>query len=356
MGIKNLNRFLLDNCSTYSIRKMYLSEFSGKTVVVDTSIYLYKYVEKDALIENLYLMISKMLHYNIIPVFIFDGKPPSEKKELIEKRKMDKKIAEEKYNQLKRMMQDESIRLDPVRLAEIKLEMELLKKQFVRIRETDFITAKSIFSAFGIQYFESRGEADHLCAYLVKHNYAWACLSDDMDMFLYECPRVLRHMSLFQDTVIYYNTTNILKELDMTPCDFKSIMIISGTDYNIGDDLPHLYDVVDLYCQYRKYCKIHFNNANLKPHTYPGDVRKIQDISNNMVKQYAFMDWLIDTSATIIDKEKINKVRVMFDLSIFALNHNDELQNIICQYPFQIKSKNNSVLKEILENDGFIIV
>ena len=87
MGIKNLNRYLLEKCSENAIKQKHLSIFSGKTLVIDTSIYLYKFAEEKALIENMYQLITIMRHYKIIPIFVFDGKPPKEKEELIQKRK-----------------------------------------------------------------------------------------------------------------------------------------------------------------------------------------------------------------------------------------------------------------------------
>ena len=80
MGIKNLNRFLLDNCNKKSIKKFHLKQLENKKVVIDTSIYLYKFIADDSLLENMYLFISIMKSYNIEPIFVFDGKPPAEKK------------------------------------------------------------------------------------------------------------------------------------------------------------------------------------------------------------------------------------------------------------------------------------
>ena len=78
MGIKNLNRYLLENCKNQSIQKKHLELFRGKTIVIDTSIYMYKYAETGELIESMYHMISVLLHYKISPVFVFGGKPPKE--------------------------------------------------------------------------------------------------------------------------------------------------------------------------------------------------------------------------------------------------------------------------------------
>ena len=71
-------------------------------------------------------------------------------------------------------------------------------------------------NAFGVTYIEAKGEADQLCAKLVIKRYAYACLSEDMDLFVYGCPRVIRYLSLINETVIIYYLDNILNDLDLT--------------------------------------------------------------------------------------------------------------------------------------------
>ena len=53
MGIKNLNRYLRDKCSKNAIYKAKLSTFENKTLVIDTSIYLYQFIGENALLENI---------------------------------------------------------------------------------------------------------------------------------------------------------------------------------------------------------------------------------------------------------------------------------------------------------------
>lgn len=84
MGIKHLNRYIQTQCKS-SIKQIHLSELTNKKIVIDTSIYLYRYASDNTLLENFYLMISIFRQYNIIPLFIFDGKPPKEKKDLLKK-------------------------------------------------------------------------------------------------------------------------------------------------------------------------------------------------------------------------------------------------------------------------------
>ena len=244
MGIKNLNRYLLDTCTEQSIQKKHLKIFQGKTVVIDTSIYLYKYLETNELIENMYLMISIFLYYKITPIFIFDGKPPKEKKEVIQKRKQSKQEAEEKYNILKREM------IDAQNTEYLEIELNKLKKQFTRVRYEDIDAVKNLMTAYGVQYLEAEGEADKLCAKMVIQNAAWACISDDMDMFVYGCTCVMRHFDINTHTIVYYNLDNILRELDLPLQEFREIMILSGTDYNINNKIS-LYKALKFHKEYK---------------------------------------------------------------------------------------------------------
>ena len=92
--------------------------------------------------------------------------------------------------------------------------------------------SKSLITNYGMSYIQSIGESDPLCVELVKTNVAYACLSDDMDMIAYGCPRVLRYFSLLKETVIQYNYKHILKNLNkITEKDFTTLCILAGTDY-----------------------------------------------------------------------------------------------------------------------------
>ena len=233
MGIKHLNRFLREEAQD-SIKFISLAELSGKKIAVDISIYMYKYASEGTLLENMYLMLSTMIHYNIVPVFIFDGKPPPEKKELLQKRKEDKQEAEKEYNQLKKQLENKTI--DDVEKQEVINNMDILKKKFIHIGKTEIDSVKRLIRAYGATYYDAPGEADELCALLVIKNKVWACLSEDMDMFVYGCNRVLRYLSLLNKTVVLYDTKDILNSLGITQKELREICVISGTDYNYNEN------------------------------------------------------------------------------------------------------------------------
>ena len=310
MGIPNLNKLFLEKSKT-NINKIHLKEIANKTIVIDTSIYLYKFMGQEKFIENFYLMVSIFLYYDIIPIFIFDGKPPSEKKELLKQRKMNKNDAEKKYKLLEENIKNESVSKDE--LLEIQSEMNKLKKQFIRIKDSDINLVKDLISYFGVQYIEAQGEAYLLCAQMVISNQAWGCLSDDMDLFVFGCNRVLRYLSLMNHTIIYYNFDNLLNDLNINIQDFRYIITISGTDYNIEQN----FNVKSIYNLFLKY--------------------------KNSSKNCEFIDW-------IDNKYTKNKDKLLETFNIFTnLEHVDISNNVCLQ-------KNKDGLIEFLKPYNFIFL
>jgi hypothetical protein len=240
MGIKNLNRFLKEHCKE-SIQITPFSKLNGKVIVIDTSIYMYKFVSENALIENIYLMLSIFRKYQINPVFVFDGKPPDDKLELLKQRKSDKIAAEQEYELLKKNEQTDSGELDA------------LKKQFTYITKKQIADVKTMISAFHAQYIEANGESDEVCAQMVLAGEAYAVMSEDMDMFVYGCPIVLRYTSLLNHTTVLYDLKGILNTLGITQKELREICVLSGTDYNTKDN--DLFCVLKLFKKYHKSCQ-----------------------------------------------------------------------------------------------------
>jgi 5'-3' exonuclease len=145
MGIRNLNKFLMEKCGRSNIRKTHLSELSGKTIAVDTSIYLYKFMADNTLVEHFYLMISLFRNYNIVPIFIFDGKPPKEKRELLLKRRQQRKESEEQYNKLK----EEYDALNDSSDEKVELRKELAEKGYDFVQKfNDEHIASNIYNVY----------------------------------------------------------------------------------------------------------------------------------------------------------------------------------------------------------------
>jgi flap endonuclease-1 len=248
------------------------------------------------------------------PIFVFDGKPPPEKKNTLRLRKLDKQAAESKCAELKLELSNMS-EDDPDR-AEMAIAIEKLKRQFIRINHASIDTIKQLLQASGVTYYDAPGEADQLCAQLVMSKVAWACLSDDMDLFIYGCIRVMRHISLLNHTVIFYNIYGILRELKMPMNHFREIAVLSGTDYN-SSNITSLSSTLKYYNQYKS--ELNINKE--------------------------FYDWLIDNTNYLKDYESLKHICEMFIVS-------DEIVDTQPQVSISDKTK----LVEFLKPHGFVFV
>jgi 5'-3' exonuclease len=330
MGIKLLNKFLKENCkSMNSIYTIHMSKLQGKRIVVDVSIYLYKYESDNSLIESIYTMISIFRHYNITPIFIFDGVAPTEKKELIESRLQKKRIAENEYYKLKEMSRGCSD--NTYEKNEIEEQMNSLKKKFVYMNKIKINKIKYLLDCYGMTYFDAPGEADQLCAWFVINNFVWACLSDDTDMFVYGCNRVLRYFSLINHTAVLYDYENILKELKVQHDVFKEICVLSGTDYGVGVGTCagslNIIKIMQLYKNYSSY--------------------KVDR---------SFCDWMAINSNIQINHELLLKIKNMFDITKLDMSGLDGLSGF--GEPIYMGVANKKIEKgglyNLLKEDGFL--
>tara|TARA_Y100000389_G_scaffold204545_1_gene257876 strand:- start:20305 stop:21264 length:960 start_codon:yes stop_codon:yes gene_type:complete len=293
MGIKYLNKFLKRECPK-AIKQTTFWELRRKKIVIDTSIYMYRFAMEENLIGGMYQLVIILLYYGIIPIFIFDGKPPTEKNELLDKRREEKNKAEKQHTLLLEKINNTK---DYRQRNEICAELDVLKKKFVRLSKEDISNVKYLLKLCGVTFFEADGEADELCAKLVIKKRAWACMSEDMDMFVYGCPRVLRYVSLLNETIVMYDTKLILKTLNLSLQEFREICILSGTDYNINET----------------------KNANLYT-----TLHYFNKYKNSSKKNSKFYEWLEGNTNYLIDSCKAYSIYYMFEMSNINIKKYDK--------------------------------
>ena len=208
------------------ITSISLQTLGGKTVVIDTSIYLYKFAGNDSLIPSMYMFITLLRECQITPIFIFDGRPSDAKYEVVKRRREAKRIALEKFYA---MRQDQNV--DALSLSRI-------RKQCVYLNKNHTNKVKELMTACGVAYYDAITESDPLCAYLVQTGKAWACMSDDMDMLAFGCPRVIRHTNILNGTATLFDLDVILERLNATLCDFRQAALLCENDHNALGTLP----------------------------------------------------------------------------------------------------------------------
>ena len=296
MGITHLNKYIQQKCPN-SIHRISISNLYGKSIVVDISIYLYKYETVNLLMENIYTMLSIFTYYHITPLFIFDGKPPAEKKALLIERRKERNKAIDYYHTLNEHVLSTQMKEEDKQ--ELLTEMLALKKQMVVITREKIEKVKELLRAYGATYYDAPGEADELCAMLVITKKVWACLSEDMDMFVYGCPRVLRYFSLRNHTAVLYYTKGILRELQMSQVEFREICVLSGTDYNLYCQDKHIH-LFQTFAYFQKYKKWVIN-----------ETKKMDMIRHDDV---TFYTWMQSNTKYIKNIDYLLQINKLFDL------------------------------------------
>ncbi len=244
MGIRLLNSFINSSRSS-GIQEIALEELEGKKVVVDASIYLYRFKAAGSLIESLFLMCSVLRSHNIHILFIFDGQPPPHKRAAVDERRRNKERAEAKRARLMAALEveeNERIRDD------LKREIARITKKCARLSRRDIAEAKTLLDSYGIGHLQASGEADGVCAAMVVQGRAYACISEDTDLFMYGCPRVLKYLSLAHHTAMLYSLDTLLKDLELPLARFRQLCALSGTDYHKTE-----HSIFDLYRHFHEY-------------------------------------------------------------------------------------------------------
>lgn len=262
MGIKNLTNIIKKN-SKKSIEYTKLNKLYGKTLSIDTSIFLYKYLYNDS--DYLYCFLKqilKLLKNGIIPLYVFDGKPPEEKNELLNERRTKKQIIKVKIKLLKKIKDNnekiingEEINnnIDDIEYSNITKEMKekIYKDLSERYKDNNnietelnkqnkkliYVTDKHIndlinmLDILGIPYLRTNNEAEIVCAQLNRHNIVNGCITEDSDYLTNGGNYQIRNFNLNNNNIILYKYHEILKDLDLNCDQFIDLCILYGCDY-----------------------------------------------------------------------------------------------------------------------------
>jgi flap endonuclease-1 len=234
MGIKNLLKFLSEQQDI--VKKINIKDYYGKKIAIDISILIYQFViairntgadltnSKGELTSHILGLFNKTINFlekGIIPVYVFDGKPPHLKKKVIDARKQVKRRA------IERLQEAETI----------EEKIKCLKRS-VTITKTQMNQCRELLKLMGIPYVDSPEEADSELSYLCRENMVYAVLTEDMDILTFGSPRIIRNLSSNKKIPIEIELTTTLDKLNINYEEFIELCILFGCDY-----CPHLNDI-----------------------------------------------------------------------------------------------------------------
>ncbi len=225
MGIKNLFKFLSEQNDI--IKEIDISHYYGKKIAIDISILIYQFIitirnsgtdlvnEKGHITSHILGLFNKTIYFlekGIIPVYVFDGKPPLLKQKVLEYRKNKKKYA---LNKLKYATND----LDKLKYF----------KRSVIITKEQISQCKELLDLMGIPYINAIEEADSELASLCKNNLVYAVLTEDLDILTFGSHKIIK--GLYNTHAIELDLFNILNKLNLTHNQFIELCILFGCDY-----------------------------------------------------------------------------------------------------------------------------
>jgi flap endonuclease-1 len=235
MGIKNMLKFLNINYPNL-IHKIENNNFNHKMIAIDISILLYQVIiairnsgadminnqgDITSHILGLFNKTIYLLKINIIPIYVFDGKPPEFKTKVINNRKEIKKKA---YDKLNEKLSDEE------KIKYFKRTVNISKKQIDDCIE--------LLDLMGIPYIIAPEEADSQCAELVKSGIADGVLTEDMDIMTFGANKIYRNLTSYNKDNIMILMDEVLDTLKLNYEQFVELCILFGCDY-----CDRLYDV-----------------------------------------------------------------------------------------------------------------
>lgn len=278
MGIKNLYKYILENDLEKEIN---ISELKNKIIAIDISILLYQVVistrskcgidhlspsgEISTHILGLFNKTINLIKKRIIPVYVFDGKPPDIKKRTLDMRKDIRAKAMEK---LKNTTDEKE------RIKYLKRSVSINRKQLDECRQ--------LLDIMGIPYINAPQEADSQCSYLAKNGMVDGVLTEDMDIFTFGSPIIYKNLYSSKKPPKKINLTEILNETGLKFNEFIEWCCLLGSDYCKGIIDLKYFDILDLYKQSKDFDAVisHCTNNNIRCCS-ANDYREVYRYFNN---------------------------------------------------------------------------
>lgn len=247
MGIKGLKDILKKNAKE-PFCEISLKDLKGKRVCIDSSILLYKfrYLYKS---DNFHILgflnkLVELLSYRIIPVFVFDGKPPDAKSDTLLKRIDIRNKQTDRINEIIDILGNDNspefidsdseteteTESTPVN-GKLNAELKKLQKNTLTVSKNHSLEVMELLKSIGIPFLQAPSEAEEYCAFLKKRGFVDYILSEDTDSLTFGGTGVLFNNLKNKSKYFVYNLDPILNDLELTYPEFVDFCILCGCDY-----------------------------------------------------------------------------------------------------------------------------
>jgi flap endonuclease-1 len=254
MGITGLKK-LLRKESPDAFKPFYFDLLQGKKVAIDSSILLYKFrytfSTDDFHIRGFKQKVEEFKRIGIHPVFVFDGKPPEAKREILNQRKENRDKMKDRLEILTKEFEELGVSPNfnefindygesdnpggepggepgELKASKIHAEMQKIKKNLLYVHKHHSVEVMDLLKSLGIPFFESYGEAEEFCAFLQKKGVVEYILTEDTDILAFGGTNIIfQTKNKFEIIVL----ETILNSLEINYFEFIDLCILCGCDY-----------------------------------------------------------------------------------------------------------------------------
>jgi flap endonuclease-1 len=181
-----------------AVEKSSLQKLSGKSVALDAYNILYQFIATirgpdgrplmdrrgriTSHLSGLFFRTVNFLEEGLLPVYVFDGRPPELKRKTIERRRELRMEALEEYEKALAAKDFEAARRYAQRAASLEAYM--------------VESSADLLKAMGVPYVMAPAEGEAQAAYMASKGSVYASGSQDMDSLLFGSPRLVRNLSI----------------------------------------------------------------------------------------------------------------------------------------------------------------
>jgi len=230
-------------------RQIELESLCGKTIAIDAYNMMYQFLSsiRDRMtgeplrdskgritshLSGLFYRTARMIEVGILPVYVFDGKPPDFKDETIAQRREIKEVAREKWKEALKAGDAEAVRR--YSMASSKLTSDMV------------VEAKNLLSLMGVSSVQAPSEGEAQATHLLRQGKVWAVGSQDWDSLLFGADRLVKNLGITgkrklprKESYItvkpeLIELSQVLSALGISREQLIIMGILIGTDYNMG--------------------------------------------------------------------------------------------------------------------------
>ena len=234
MGIRGLSGYLKWKAPT-ARTGLTLSAHRGQQWAIDCSCILYR--ARAAGLSPLTVVASLLVRLKmagITPIFIFDGKPPASKADVIDQRREQRETAQKEITALEHIL-DTSANMSHMDKAMTEKRVTDLKAQVPQVTSGDKDQIKQLLYGAGVLFVSASGEADDMLGFLARTGVVHAVLSTDMDMLARGVNLLITPDTPDLTVMTVIHTAAVLRSLGLTYEQFVDACVLMGTDYTGRD-------------------------------------------------------------------------------------------------------------------------